>query len=599
MGGHRGRGASRGVRGVNAKLHLGIAAGVAAVLAAMLFFDVRRERATEEQKKLLALEPKDAVAWTVACSGDTVAAHRTQEGQWWLSSPVRALADQDRVLGFLNALAVVRRASAFEAPDTLLGEYGLDPPHVRVTLFWEGDSQVILWGDRAPVGTGTYCRMPPGQSVWLVSGASGDQLCMTLDEAREAGLFTLPSYDVAEVLLELPKRKVHLRQRGDRWWVDEPIALRAKSSSVEDLVRTLSDEQALGFPEVAAASLGQAVVRVTLANRDSTQVEQIELEASGGPVRLGLRGLDSTVVEVRGDWVDEFGVSPEKLRDRGLADLTPYTVSEILCRTGDRTVELVKDTVGTWRLVEPVNALADGRRLGDLLTRLSEAEADFYLQDGAPLAHIGLEPPTLALVVEQEGQAPCSLFAGARGDRGRYAISAFGELCVVSAGAFDGWEAPADSFRRWDLLTALSYEVEEIKLSREGSCALWLKRQGQTWTQAEPRRGRWEGEPIGSWIEDGRRLRGSGLLAAVPGEASIELTLGLWGDKTARLQLGQMGDTLWARLPGEDAMCVGGEAHAWATRLLPADERINPAAETQPQSGPSAMRAPPPPSPTT
>jgi hypothetical protein len=553
------------------KLHLGVAAGVALVLAAVLLFDVRREKATEERKKLFMLEPRDATAWAVACSGDTVVARKTKTGQWWLSSPVEALADHDRAVGFLNSLGLVRKASGFEAAESLLGGYGLDPARVRVTLFWEGDSQEISWGDRVPVGTGTYCRTPPDPSVWLVTGASEDQLCMTLNKARETNLFTLPSYEVTEVSLELPRRRLLLRQRGGRWWVDEPRSIRASSSSVDNLIRTLSDEQAIGFPEVTADSLGQAVVRVTLAGSDSTQVQQIGLAAGTGPVRLGVRALDSTVVEIRGEWVDRLSVSPEEFRDRSLADVTPYTVSEILCRTGDRTVGLAKDTLGVWRLVEPFDALAAARRIGDLLATLSEMEATLYIQDGPPRTGLGLEPPTLMLRLGQEGQDPCSLQVGARGDGGRYAISAFGELCVVPPDAFDGWEAPADSFRRWDLLTALSYEVEEISVAREGKVVLRLERRGQTWTQAEPRRGRWEGGAVGPWIEDGRKLRGSGLLEADPGEATVELTLRLWGDKVVKLELGRAGDALWARLPDEDAMRVGEEAHAWATRLVPAE----------------------------
>jgi hypothetical protein len=541
------------------------------VLAAVLLLDVRRDRATEERKKLFTLEPKDATAWTVACSGDTLTAHKRLTGEWWLSGPVTALADQDRVSGFLNTLGLVRKTSSLGDVDTLRAEYGLEPPRVSVALLWEDDSQRVFWGDRAPVGTGTYCRIPPDPSVWLVSGASEDQLCLTVDGVREARLFTLSSYDVGEVLLELQKRRLHLRQRDGRWWVDGPTPLRASGSSVDNLIRALSEERTLGFPQVRADSLEQSDVRITLVNRDSTRTEQLTVAAGKGPVRLGMRGLDSTVVELREDWLDEIAVSPQELRDRRLADLTPYTVNAIDCRTADHTVDLVKDTLGTWRIAEPVRALADGRRIGDLLARLSEAEATLYIQDGAPLAALGLDPPQLALVLEQEAVPPCSLRAGAADNGKRYAISSFDELCVVPAGTFDGWDAPADSFRRWNLLTASSYEVEDITLTRDGETVLRLERSGQAWLEVEPHEGRWEGEPIGSWIEDGRGLRGMGLLSCDPGQPTTELTLGLWGDKRTTLQLGQACDTLWARLPGEDAMCVSESVRAWATRLLPAE----------------------------
>ncbi len=557
--------------GLKAKAHLGLAAGVALALATALLLDVRREKAAEERKKLFARDPENATAWAVTCSGDTLVAHRRLTGQWWLSKPVTVLADQDRVSGFINALSLLRKTSSFAGLDTLQGEYGLEPPRVSVALFWEDYSERVLWGDRAPVGTGTYCRIPPDPSVWLVSGASEDQLCLTLSGVREAGLFTLSSYDVSEVLLELEERKLHLRHRDGCWWVDEPLSLRAKGSLVDDLIRTLGDERALGFPEVRADWLDQAAARITLVGHDSAQTEQLTVAAGGGRARLGLRGIDSTVVEVREDWLDEIAVSPEELRDRSLADLTPYTVNAIECRTVDHRIELTKDSLGTWRLAEPVSATADGRRIGDLLARLSEAEATVYIRDGAPLASLGLEPPQLVLALEQEAQPPCSLRAGEGSDGERYAVSAFNELCVVPSSTFEGWDAPADSFRRWNLLTASSYEVEEITLTRYGETVLRLERRGQAWTQLRPTKSRWDGEPLESWVEDGRRLRGLGLLACDPGDATTELTLGLWGEKTATLQLGQVGDTLWARLPGEDAMRVDEDVPAWITRLLPAE----------------------------
>jgi hypothetical protein len=339
---------------------------------------------------------------------------------------------------------------------------------------------------------------------------------------------------------------------------------------VDDFLRTVCGEQVLRFPPIDGESLGSTTVAVTLTGGVDSRTEHVTVGREGEGTHVALRSIDSTVVEVRGGWLDDLEVAPEDLRDRRIADISSYTVEEVLSRSTTQTVRLVRDTLRTWRMAEPVVAPADGRRIGDLLTNLAELEAELYLLDGKPPSMIGLEPPELTLVIHEEGESPCSLRAGMTvGDR-RYALSTFGEICVVAADAFAGWEALPDSFRRWRLLDFLPYEVEEISVSQDGERVLRVVKQRETWIEKEPETKPWNGEPVSMWLEDGRRIRGTAVLGSEPAAAGLELAFKLWGEKQIGLELGTMGDSTWARTPGDEAMLVGQEAHAWATRLLDA-----------------------------
>ncbi len=545
----------------------------------ILFLDLKREKAEEARKRLLGWDAKEATRWRVTCSGRALEASKDPTGRWRLLQPVRSLADEAVVSDFLNSLSLARRVSSFRAPDSLLADYGLNPPRVEITLFWEQDSQAVLWGDRAPARPQSYCRLPPDEEVWLVSGGSKDKMCMRLERARHQRLFSLESYDVRQALLAWPGDTLLIRKSDDRWWVNAPSRLRASTSAVEDLLRTACNERAVHFPTTIAESLEHHRFHVALVGRDSTELEEVTLAVASAVrgadepegTHVGLRSIDSTVVSVRSSWVEELRVSPESLRDRRVVDASPYVVARILFRSGLRALGLAKDSLGVWRITEPVHARAEARRIGDLLSELCSIEAVVFLHTEQPYSTLGLDPPLSSILLEQEGEKPCSLLIGDTVDGQRYVINTFGELCTVDASVLNGWEAPIDSFRQWQLMVPEAYTVEEVTVDRAGKRVLHLAKKGQRWTASMPRKGRWEGEPVSRWLEDGRQLKGKSLLGRDPkAPASLRLTFRLWGEKSTELEVGELGDSLWARLPGEDAMIVDEEVRNWAVRLLTA-----------------------------
>ncbi len=74
------------------------------------------------------------------------------------------------------ASSITSATTAVEAPDDL-SVYGLDHPAVRVTYTdLEGAQTVLLVGDQAPVGTGSYAMLEGGDKVYVIGSYNADYL---------------------------------------------------------------------------------------------------------------------------------------------------------------------------------------------------------------------------------------------------------------------------------------------------------------------------------------------------------------------------------------------------------------------------------------
>ena len=131
---------------------------------------------------LFEVEGSDIIALRItSAEGDVVAVQRAEEGEWTLSEPEEAPADQDRVGSAITQAESLRVLSTLEEePEAEV--IGLDPPQYTITItLSNGEQQTAVLGSETPTGSGYYARRQEG-ALRVVNKSSMDLVLEMLAE---------------------------------------------------------------------------------------------------------------------------------------------------------------------------------------------------------------------------------------------------------------------------------------------------------------------------------------------------------------------------------------------------------------------------------
>lgn len=131
---------------------------------------------------LFEVEGSDIIALRItSADGDVVAVQRDEEGEWTLSEPENAPADQDRVGSAITQAESLRVLSTLEEEPEAVA-IGLEPPQYTITItLGDGQRQTALVGNETPTGSGYYARRQEG-ALRVVNKSSMDLVLEMLAE---------------------------------------------------------------------------------------------------------------------------------------------------------------------------------------------------------------------------------------------------------------------------------------------------------------------------------------------------------------------------------------------------------------------------------
>lgn len=201
-----------------------------------------------------------------------------KDDKWRLSEPVDAPAD-DYEVGQLVREAVEGKyrqtLAAGKTGQPALKALGLDPPAYRLTVTGtpkgkdaekEKDKEktppktvVVEIGRKTPVGKGLYVRLADAAKVVVLDSADLlDRARKPLKDYRSRNLVDLLRDDVVRIEVEGPKGALRLDRSDDdnqRWVLSKPLAARADSEAVSDILRKALGIMAADFVEDKAKDL--------------------------------------------------------------------------------------------------------------------------------------------------------------------------------------------------------------------------------------------------------------------------------------------------------------------------------------------------------
>ena len=415
---------------------------------------IDKELVDFKQKRLIATNRWDAVAFALERSGERMLAEKEEdEDQWMLVEPVRDKADGDKIRSLIGELYDTSVSEEGFVDEDLtedeLAKYGLDKPQlvVRVGRTVSGGDEDeeekerkvfedVAFGktfeekQEGKTQKKVYARLCGMNYVVAVNAGVLDRLNVSANDLRSHDVVDLAVTDVDYIEIVQGDSKIVLAKPDFDWKIYEPVEIEAHRESVEQLIQTLDDMRIREFldnAKLADYSLEKPTV-VIRAYKNGLEEEGDEEKKAGEkpkpkgtPVVVAIgkydkekglvyvrRGEESTVLAVAADSVwERVRQSYLAYRTRRVLSFSrPDVVSLAVYRDG-QTFRLEKRKVkdgsietDKWFLVSPVEAPADTTAVDDILWDLSNLDAaKFYAEGDVDLAKYGLDKPAIRCTV--------------------------------------------------------------------------------------------------------------------------------------------------------------------------------------------------------
>jgi hypothetical protein len=385
-----------------------------------------------EAKKFVTLKKDDVTGLLLEYPDHTIQLEK-RDGQWHMTKPVDADADDVVVNNMLTAIAEADVSRSLDDVGDKLASYGLEPPEAKITVtLKDGPFPMLKVGKTTQIGSAAYLQKGDDPKVYIGTMAFQSGMKKQVKDLRDKSVITYEDQDVQKV--ELTKDGVTLtaeRVDAEKWRVKSTAAADGYPADSAEMRALLASIRGLRIDEFVSDDAGADLTPFGLAAPQLAVKVWIGKDAAQKTLLLGaFKDDDANKKSVYAKRAELPGVVllPDyalKNVDKSLSTLRDKTVLAFARDAATKVAVTRKDGAGftlvkrdgAWHVEEQ----GEGAERGPTVTRFIDDVAAFkgteIVAEAATvdLAPYGLTTPDLTVVVTGEGDTPIGTLIGARG----------------------------------------------------------------------------------------------------------------------------------------------------------------------------------------
>ncbi|HUT62236.1 MAG TPA: DUF4340 domain-containing protein [Phycisphaerae bacterium] len=341
---------------------------------------------------------------------------RKHKGEWGITAPVSAKANNDAVRDLIGAVGHVSAAEFVADEPASLAAYGLEPGKERLVVrLWVESNKPLPTPTTAATTPATapapppevhaiafgakaedkvYAKLPDEPAVFQVRASLVDDVLKNLQKVRRKTVLDFEAGAVIGVDMELPDGPANLaRQDNDEWLMSKPRAGKANSRMVDDLLAKMSTIEAQSWADQTAlppsvTGLAKPYAQIVLHLMGTSETLRLLVGSTTGTGETYVQAAGSTsIATVKSSELQPLLASGAGYWHPVLFKLpTEHKVTRLVMKRRDNTFEIARGDDNAWTLTAPVAAPCDGDRVRKIIARLSDMTA-------VKVAHVGPDVP--------------------------------------------------------------------------------------------------------------------------------------------------------------------------------------------------------------
>jgi hypothetical protein len=391
---------------VKLKTTLVLAGVFAALLAVVLFFDSKGEKAKAAEEKtntLIDLAADDLRKVEIVRAGERLAFERDEAGPWRLTSPLAAAADESEAKSLVEALASVRIERVVEKEVKDPAAYGL--PGTEIALWTKGKAVPVklLVGMENPLDKSLFAKREDDPRLVLLASTLKSTLDKKVFDFRQKDVFKFTAADVQTIKVRAKDTAWEGARVENGWMLKAPVAAPAAKTKIDSLLDSLSGLRAKEF--VAEDKEAGTIEKFGLTKPDyevalslpSSNQEIVFALHKQGESQYATTSLSTKIVAFEGTVLADLERKVEEIREKKVAEFYAWDAKSVLIKRDGLEISAVKEKVGDeekWLLDPATKEEADQAKLEDLVRKIEGLEAVAFVDAPGPLAGYGLDPGT-------------------------------------------------------------------------------------------------------------------------------------------------------------------------------------------------------------
>jgi hypothetical protein len=452
--------------------------------------------------------------------------------EWYLSEPVEAPADPDKIKYLLDDLLNKRVKMRFKAED--LAKYGLDKPQITVSVWTESSGEnpykTFLIGEKGVEYT-VYAKERNEADVIGIESSALDDFTKSPSDLRQRRIMRFASEELKSItLIQAGKPEIALeKDEEDSWRMIKPVETRADKEEVDKLVEAIKGLKVAVFEDDSPKDL-------TRYGLDKPRI-QAEVKYGENSKKLLIGSKDPNtgriyvklasqpyVYSVESDIADKLTKDPFDLRDKTVISFQRFDVERIEVIRSDEKVVIRRKGESKWVIEEPIQVDADDVVVGDLLFALDSVKAKRFVSEKAEnLARYGLEEPRIEMRLQETGRPELHFIKiGDKAKDGVYVLGSYSDaVMLIGEGDFEKLDKSFLDLRTktiWDITTS---DVAELELKHD-DLQIKCVRKGYNWHIVSPVKEKANNTEVNDILYEVRQLKA---LRFVPKPAKPEYGL--------------------------------------------------------------------------
>ena len=426
--------------------------------------------AKDHAEKLIPVEEKKVVEFSLTSNGEPVYLKRKAQHKWDLIRPFQTSGDSTEVESFISQIKSLKKIRVVEEQPKDLSIYGLNPPYAKIYFKFENKSEeTLLVGNETPLGGSLYFKRENHPSV-LMAASSLSNFEKSSYSFRDKTLLNFNTGSIQKIQVLRETNSLQLKKTGEAWEILGDIHTQGDKDTIMNFLQSVQFSRVKEFINESPDSLqpyGLSAPKLKLIlENDKTHILSLGnlKEGKGYFARVNdsknIVLVDPRLFEILSQKTVEF-------LDKTLLEFEEKDILELVLQSENETIRITQgDNNSSWNIISPIKTDTDLSTINSLLFDLKEAKINEFIKTSKDTDEtFGLNIPRRSFSIKEKTSRTSTLQLGNQSTDGQQVFAKrAGEPTVfsISKKVVDKLFRSLHELRNKKLLKFSSEEVNKI-----------------------------------------------------------------------------------------------------------------------------------------
>jgi len=373
--------------------------------------------AKNHAEKLIPVEEKKVVEFSLTSNGESVYLKRKAQQKWDLIRPFQTSGDSTEVESFISQIKSLKKIRVVEEQPKDLSIYGLNPPYAKIYFKFENKSEeTLLVGNETPLGGSLYFKRENHPSV-LMAASSLSNFEKSSYSFRDKTLLNFNTGSIQKIQVLRETNSLQLKKTGEAWEILGDIHTQGDKDTIMNFLQSVQFSRVKEFINESPDSLqpyGLSAPKLKLIlENDKTHILSLGnlKEGKGYFARVNdsknIVLVDPRLFKILSQKTVEF-------LDKTLLEFEEKDILELVLQSENETIRITQgDNNSSWNIISPIKTDTDLSTINSLLFDLKEAKIKEFIKTSKDIDEtFGLNIPRRSFSIKEKTSRTSTLQLG-------------------------------------------------------------------------------------------------------------------------------------------------------------------------------------------